>query len=112
MDAFVLLGSFIALILIGMPVAYALGLSALVGAWWIDIPFDALMIQVAGGVNKFSLLAIPFFVLAGDIMAHGGISQRLVNFGQSLFGNMTGSLGVITIFCCAIFAATPRATWP
>ena len=69
MDALILLGSFIALILIGMPVAYALGLSALIGAWWIDIPFQALMIQVAGGVNKFSLMAIPFFVLAGAIMA-------------------------------------------
>ncbi len=41
------------LILIGMPVAYALGLSALIGAWWIDIPYQALMIQIAGGVNKF-----------------------------------------------------------
>jgi hypothetical protein len=54
MDALVLLGSFIALILIGMPVAYALGFSALIGAWWIDIPLQALIIQVAGGVNKFS----------------------------------------------------------
>lgn len=80
MDAFILLGSFIALILLGMPVAYALGLSALIGAWWIDIPLQAMMIQVASGVNKFSLLAIPFFVLAGAIMAEGGMSRRLVAF--------------------------------
>ena len=64
-DALVLLGSFAVLMLIGMPVAFALGLAALVGAWWIDLPLDAVMIQIASGVNKFSLLAIPCFVLAG-----------------------------------------------
>lgn len=57
MDALILLGSFALLITFRMPVAYALGLSALIGAWWIDIPFGAVMIQVAGGINKFSLLA-------------------------------------------------------
>src|SRR5476649_703014 len=82
MDAAILLGSFITLILLGMPVAYSLGLSALIGAWWIDIPFDAVMIQVAGGVNKFALLAIPFFVFAGAIMAEGGMSRRLVAFAN------------------------------
>jgi TRAP-type mannitol/chloroaromatic compound transport system permease large subunit len=71
MDAMVLLGTFAVLVLIGLPVAYALGLSAIVGALWIDIPLDAVMIQIAAGVNKFSLLAIPFFVLAGAIMAEG-----------------------------------------
>ena len=65
MDALVLLGSFFLLMIIGMPVAYAMGAAALIGAWWIDIPLDAVMIQIAAGVNKFSLLAIPFFVLAG-----------------------------------------------
>ena len=105
MDAFVLLGSFIALILIGMPVAYALGLSALVGAWWIDIPFDALMIQVAGGVNKFSLLAIPFFVLAGAIMAEGGMSRRLVAFAGVLVGFVRGGLSLVNIVASTFFGA-------
>ena len=59
MDALVLIGSFILLMLVGMPVAYALGLAALLGAMWIDLPLDAVMIQMASGVNKFSLLAIP-----------------------------------------------------
>jgi TRAP-type mannitol/chloroaromatic compound transport system permease large subunit len=80
MDAFVLLGSFALLMLIGMPVAYALGLAALIGAVWIELPIDAVMIQIASGVNKFSLLAIPFFVLAGAIMAegrHGAAAGRL-----------------------------------
>jgi tripartite ATP-independent transporter DctM subunit len=105
MDAFVLLGSFILLILLGMPVAYALGLSALVGAWWIDIPFDALMIQVAGGINKFSLLAIPFFVLAGAIMAEGGMSRRLVEFANVLVGFIRGGLSLVNILASTFFGA-------
>jgi len=105
MDALVLLGSFIALILIGMPVAYALGLSALIGAWWIDIPFQALMIQVAGGVNKFSLMAIPFFVLAGAIMAEGGMSRRLVAFAGVLVGFVRGGLSLVNIVASTFFGA-------
>jgi tripartite ATP-independent transporter DctM subunit len=105
MDAFILLGSFIALILVGMPVAYALGLSALIGAWWIEIPFDALMIQVAGGVNKFSLLAIPFFVLAGAIMAEGGMSRRLVAFAGVLVGFVRGGLSLVNIVASTFFGA-------
>lgn len=105
MDALILLGSFIALILIGMPVAYALGLSALIGAWWIDIPFQALMIQVAGGVNKFSLLAIPFFVLAGAIMAEGGMSRRLVAFAGVLVGFVRGGLSLVNIMASTFFGA-------
>ena len=65
MDALVLLGSLAILVAIGVPVAYALGLSTIIGAIWIELPLDAVMIQIASGVNKFSLLAIPFFVLAG-----------------------------------------------
>ena len=105
MDAFVLLGSFILLILLGMPVAYALGLAALVGAWWIDIPFDALMIQVAGGINKFSLLAIPFFVLAGAIMAEGGMSRRLVECANVLVGFIRGGLSLVNILASTFFGA-------
>ncbi|MBX9611856.1 MAG: TRAP transporter large permease [Burkholderiales bacterium] len=105
MDAFVLLGSFVALMLMGMPVAYALGLSALVGAWWIDIPLDAVMIQIAAGVNKFSLLAIPFFVLAGAIMAEGGMSRRLVAFANVLVGFIRGGLSLVNILASTFFGA-------
>jgi hypothetical protein len=56
------------------------------GRLWIDLPLDAVMIQIASGVNKFSLLAIPFFVLAGAIMAEGGMSRRLVAFAGVLVG--------------------------
>ena len=105
MDAFVLLGSFAVLMLIGMPVAYAMGLAALIGALWIDIPIDAVMIQVAAGVNKFSLLAIPFFVLAGAIMAEGGMSRRLVAFASVLVGFIRGGLSLVNILASTFFGA-------
>lgn len=105
MDAFILLGSFAVLMLVGMPVAYAMGLAALIGAMWIDIPIDAVMIQIASGVNKFSLLAIPFFVLAGAIMAEGGMSRRLVAFAGVLVGFIRGGLSLVNILASTFFGA-------
>src|SRR3990167_1873467 len=105
MDAFILLGSFFVLILIGTPVAYAMGMAALIGAWYIDIPLDAVMIAIAGGVNKFSLLAIPFFVLAGAIMAEGGMSRRLVAFAEVLVGFVQGGLSLVNILASTFFGA-------
>ena len=69
MDILVLLGSFVLLCALGLPVAYALGLSAIFGALWIDLPLEAIMLKISDGTDDFSLLAIPFFVLAGGIMA-------------------------------------------
>lgn len=105
MDATILLGTFLVLILIGMPVAYAMGVAALVGAWWIDIPLDAVMIAIASGVNKFSLLAIPFFVLAGAIMAEGGMARRLVAFAYVLVGFIRGGLSLVNILASTFFGA-------
>lgn len=105
MDTLILLGSFFGLMLIGLPVAYALGLAALIGALWIDLPLDALMIQLAAGVNKFSLLAIPFFVLAGAIMAEGGMARRLVAFAGVLVGFIRGGLSLVNIMASTFFGA-------
>ncbi|TBU96349.1 TRAP transporter large permease [Phytopseudomonas dryadis] len=105
MDALILLGSFVLLILLRMPVAYALGLAALIGAWWIDMPLHAVMISVTGGVSKFSLLAIPFFVLAGAIMAEGGMSRRLVAFAGVLVGFVRGGLSLVNIMASTFFGA-------
>jgi len=105
MDTFILLGTFFGLMIVGMPVAYAMGLAALVGAWWIEIPLDAVMIQIAAGVNKFSLLAIPFFVLAGAIMAEGGMSRRLVAFAEVLVGFIRGGLSLVNILASTFFGA-------
>jgi tripartite ATP-independent transporter DctM subunit len=98
MDALILLGSFFLLMIIGTPVAYALGIAALIGAWWIDIPLDAVMIAISSGVNKFSLLAIPFFVLAGAIMAEGGMAPASTKKGISGSSMAdTASVGAVLI---------------
>jgi len=86
-------------------VAYALGMAALLGALWIDLPLDAVMIQMASGVNKFSLLAIPCFVLAGAIMAEGGMSRRLVAFAGVLIGFVRGGLSLVNILASTFFGA-------
>jgi tripartite ATP-independent transporter DctM subunit len=103
MDTLVLLGSFFAIMMIGVPIAYSLGLAALIGAWWIDVPLDAVMIQLGSGVNKFSLLAIPFFVLAGALMSEGGMSRRLVAFAGVLIGFMRGGLSLVNILASTFF---------
>ncbi|MFN3296811.1 TRAP transporter large permease [Caldimonas sp.] len=105
MDALILLGSFFGLVLVGVPVAYSLGLASIIGALWIDLPLDAVMIQLASGVNKFSLLAIPFFVLAGAIMAEGGIARRLVAFANVLVGFIRGGLSLVNILASTFFGA-------
>jgi tripartite ATP-independent transporter DctM subunit len=105
MDALVLIGSFFVLMALGVPVAYSLGAAAVIGAWWIDIPIAAIMIQIAAGVNKCSLLAIPFFVLAGAIMAEGGMSRRLVNFAGVLVGFIRGGLSLVNILASTFFGA-------
>jgi tripartite ATP-independent transporter DctM subunit len=105
MDTFVLLGSFFLFMIVGVPVAYALGLAALAGALWMELPLDAVMIQIASGVNKFSLLAIPFFVLAGAIMAEGGMSRRLVAFAGVLVGFIRGGLSLVNILASTFFGA-------
>ena len=105
MDALVLLGSFFVLMMIGVPVAYALGMASLIGALWIELPLDAVMIQIASGVNKFSLLAIPFFVLAGAIMAEGGMARRLVAFAGVFVGFLRGGLSLVNILASTFFGA-------
>ncbi len=90
-----LLGSFV----IGMPIAYGLGLAAMVGAYRIGIPLEAVMLQISHGVGKFAMLTIPFFVLAGAIMAEGGMARRLVAFADVLVGlvRVRGGLSVVNI---------------
>ena len=105
MDALVLIGSFVLLMVVGVPIAFSLGLAALAGAIYIDIPLDAVMIQIAAGVNKFSLLAIPFFVLAGAIMAEGGMARRLVAFAGVMVGFVQGGLSLVNILASTFFGA-------
>ena len=103
MDAFVLLGSFAVLCAIGMPVAYALGLAAIIGALWVDIPLEAVMLKISDGTDDFSLLAIPFFVLAGAIMAEGGMAVRLINLAKVFVGFIRGGLALVNILASTLF---------
>jgi TRAP-type mannitol/chloroaromatic compound transport system permease large subunit len=91
-DVLFLLGSLFLLIAIGVPVAYALGGVALAGTIWIDIPLEAVMLKISGGISKFSLLAIPFFVLAGAIMAEGGMARRLIAVAKPTIEEVTAKI--------------------
>src|SRR6266436_4676002 len=106
MDIAVLLLSMCFFFAIGMPIAYALALSALVGALWIDLPVGAVMQQFASGVGKVSMLTIPFFVLAGAIMAEGGMAKRLVDFAAVVVGftRMRGGLSQVNILATTIMS--------
>ena len=92
MDILVLLGGFTVLCALGVPVAYALGLAALIAAFWVDIPLEAVMIKISDGTDDFVLLAIPFFVLAGGIMAEGGMAARLVMLAKVFVGFIRGGM--------------------
>ena len=103
MDVLVLLGSFTLFCAIGMPVAYALGMSAIAAAWYVDIPLEAIMLKISDGTDDFSLLAIPFFVLAGGIMAEGGMAIRLVNLARIFVGFIRGGLAMVNIIASSFF---------
>ena len=103
MDVLVLLGSFCLLCALGLPVAYALGLSALIAAIYVDIPLEAVMLKISDGTDDFALLAIPFFVLAGAIMAEGGMATRLVNLAKVFVGFIRGGLAVVNVIASTFF---------
>ncbi len=103
MDALILLGAFALLCALGVPVAYALGLSALIAAFWIDIPLEAVILKVSDGTDDFALLAIPFFVLAGAIMAEGGMAARLINLARIFVGAIRGGLALVNILASSLF---------
>src|ERR687892_313519 len=105
MDVLVLLGSFAVLSALGMPVAYALGLSAIFAALWVGLPLEAVMIRISDGTDDFALLAIPFFVLAGGIMAEGGMAARLVLFAKVFVGFIRGGLALVNILASTLFGA-------
>jgi tripartite ATP-independent transporter DctM subunit len=103
MDTLVLLGTFAILCAIGLPVAYALGLAAIIAALYIDIPLEAVMLKISDGTDDFSLLAIPFFVLAGAIMAEGGMAVRLINLAKVFVGFIRGGLALVNVLASTLF---------
>ena len=99
MDVFVLLATMFVCFIIGVPIAYSLALAALAGALWLGIPLEALMLKISDGVSKVAMLTIPFFVLAGAIMAEGGMARRLVALADVMVGftRVRGGLSVVNV---------------
>jgi len=98
-----LLGVFALCVLIGTPVAFALGIAALTAFWFEGLPLFVGFQRIVSGINVFSLMAIPFFIFAGELMFHGGIAMRLVRFAQSAVGAVRGGLGVVNVFSSMLF---------
>src|SRR4030095_14652843 len=103
MDAAILLCSFLVLMAIGMPVAYAMGLATLFTALWIDIPLEAVMLKISDGMDDFALLTIPFFVLRGAIMSEGGVARRLVDLAKVCVGFIRGGLALVNVLASTLF---------
>src|SRR5476651_338950 len=99
MDIAVLLFTMFFCFAIGVPIAYSLGLAAIAAALWIGIPLEAVMLKISDGVSKVAMLTIPFFVLAGAIMAEGGMARRMVAFADVLVGftRVRGGLSVVNV---------------
>lgn len=105
MELLVLLGSLTCLLIIGVPVAFAL-LGASIACYLVmDIPMVVVFQRMASGVSVFSLMAIPFFVFAGDLMYRSGIASRLVGLAEGVFGRMRGGLGPVTVGASTLFGA-------
>ena len=103
MDALILLASFLILMFLGIPVAYAMGLATLITALWIDMPLEAVMLKISDGMDDFALLTIPFFVLAGAIMSEGGVARRLVDLAKVFVGFIRGGLALVNVVASTLF---------
>src|SRR6266496_4534551 len=90
---------------LSVSVAVAIGLASLVGAWQANLNFLAVPKEMFSALDKFPLAAVPFFILAGNLMESGGISRRLVEFAKSIVGGIQGGLAATCVLTCMIFAA-------
>jgi tripartite ATP-independent transporter DctM subunit len=112
MELTVLGVSFTLLLLLGVPVAFAIGLSSVATIIAAGLPIAVVFQKMVGGMQVFSFLAIPFFVFAGELMLYGGIADRIVRFANSLVGHVRGGLGMSNVLGCTIFggiAGSPLA---
>ncbi|MEQ6435385.1 TRAP transporter large permease [Comamonas sp. w2-DMI] len=95
--------SFALLLLLGVPVAFSIGLSALATLLYEGLPLEVGFQQMTSGMSIFSFLAIPFFIFAGELMLYGGIADRIVNFARALIGHVRGGLGMSNVVACTLF---------
>ena len=96
----------IALMLTGMPISIALGLTVMTFLFTLtDVPMDSVALKLFTGIEKFEIMAIPFFILAGNFLTHGGVARRMINFASAMVGHWYGGLGLAGVLACALFAA-------
>ncbi|MDP2881568.1 MAG: TRAP transporter large permease subunit [Azonexus sp.] len=106
MNALVIFGLLAVLMLSGMPISISLGLTVLTFLFTMtDVPLESVALKLFTGIEKFEIMAIPFFILAGNFLTHGGVAKRMINFATSMVGHWYGGLGLAGVLACALFAA-------
>jgi C4-dicarboxylate transporter, DctM subunit len=106
MTAAIIFGLLFALMLTGMPISISLGLTVLIFLFTMtQVPIESVGLKLFSGLDNFSIMAIPFFILAGTFLTRGGVARRMINFTTSLVGHLPGGLGLAGVFACALFAA-------
>jgi C4-dicarboxylate transporter DctM subunit len=106
MTSVIIFGLLIVLMLTGMPVSIALGLTVLTFLFTMtQVPIEAVALKLFTGIENFEIMAIPFFILAGNFLTHGGVARRMIAFATSLIGHWYGGLGLAGVMACALFAA-------
>lgn len=103
MELWVLFGVFTLLLLIGTPVAFCLGIASFATVVWMGLPPVVVFQQINSGMNAFAMMAIPFFIFAGDLMIRGGIADRLIRFAASMVGHLRGGLGQVNVVASTFF---------
>jgi C4-dicarboxylate transporter, DctM subunit len=94
------------LMLTGMPISISLGLTVLSFLFFMtDVPIESVALKLFTGIEKFEIMAIPFFILAGNFLTHGGVARRMIRFATSMVGHWYGGLGLSGVLACALFAA-------
>jgi len=106
MSAAIIFGILLALMLTGMPISISLGLTVLTFLFTMtQVPLESVALKLFTGIEKFEIMAIPFFILAGNFLTHGGVARRMINFATSMVGHWYGGLGLSGVVACALFAA-------
>ncbi|MCQ9375641.1 TRAP transporter large permease subunit [Methyloversatilis sp. XJ19-13] len=106
MSAAIIFVMLLVLMLTGMPVSISLGLTVLTFLFTMtDVPVESVALKLFTGIEKFEIMAIPFFILAGNFLTHGGVAKRMINFATSLVGHFHGGLGMGGVVACGLFAA-------
>jgi C4-dicarboxylate transporter DctM subunit len=106
MNTLIIFTLLIALMLTGMPISIALGLTVLTFLFFLTtVPIEAVALKLFTGIESFEIMAIPFFILAGNFLTHGGVARRMINFATSMIGHWYGGLGLAGVMACALFAA-------